>query len=315
MVVEAAVQQLDPTRLRPNPENPRLIFRRDDLRVLEESIAHQGILVPLSVYRDGSAYVLLDGERRWRCARKLNLPRVPVIIQPKPDRMTNLMMMFAIHNQRRDWDPLPTALKLSELEREFAAREGRAPREAELAEIASITRGEVRRLKKLLDLPEDYRSELLDELEKPRSEQRLTVDHVLEATNGAAALRKRHVIDETEEEALRRSIVEKFKQGTIANTVEPRQLARIARAVERDEVPRNAARRVVERLITDPNYTIENAFKASVEQADFEHSTEQLARRLEARLNEHRGRTYSAGDALAVALADLRRAIDEILAK
>ena len=26
------------------------------------------------------------------------------------------MMMFAIHNARQDWDPLPTALKLEELE-------------------------------------------------------------------------------------------------------------------------------------------------------------------------------------------------------
>src|SRR5262249_16320059 len=147
-------------------------------------------------------YVLLDGERRWRCAIKLGLPRVPVIVQPKPDRLQNIMMMFAIHNSRTDWDPLPTAYKLEELEKELPSRQGRGPNERELAELASLTRGEVRRLKNLLGLPADYRDELMRELELPRAEQVLTVDVVLEATRGAAALRKREVLEPTEEDAL-----------------------------------------------------------------------------------------------------------------
>lgn len=39
---------------------------------------------------------------------------MPVIVQPKPDKLQNIMMMFAIHNARRDWDPLPTAYTLQE---------------------------------------------------------------------------------------------------------------------------------------------------------------------------------------------------------
>ena len=49
--------------IQPNPENPRLIFRQEDLEALEESIASQGILVPLTVYRSRSQYIILDGER------------------------------------------------------------------------------------------------------------------------------------------------------------------------------------------------------------------------------------------------------------
>ena len=84
------------------------------------------------------------------------------------------MMMFAIHHARKDWDPLPTALKLQDLEREFEKQHGRKPTELQLSGLASLLRGEVRRLKKLLALPAIYREELLRELDKPRSEQVLT---------------------------------------------------------------------------------------------------------------------------------------------
>lgn len=304
---------LNPRRVIPNPENPRLIFREDELQGLQESIALQGILVPLSLFADGKRYVILDGERRWRCAIKLGLERVPAIVQPKPDRLQNIMMMFAIHNARRDWDPLPTALKLQELENEFCKRQGRPPTEIELAELASLSRGEVRRLKNLLALPKSYLDELMAELEKPRSQQVITVDHVLETTRGAAALRKRDVIDAKEEDQLRRAILKKFRSKVINNTVAPRQLARIARAVEREEVPVAVARRVTVKLIKDPSYSIENAFEGSVEQVDFEHTIEQVSERLEDKLALHQLRGYELGEGLRTSLKRLERTIKKLL--
>jgi ParB family transcriptional regulator, chromosome partitioning protein len=309
-----AASLLDPRQLIPNPENPRLIFHEDELEGLQESIKLQGVLVPLSVYQDGRRYVILDGERRWRCAVKLALDHVPAVVQPKPDRLQNIMMMFAIHNARRDWDPLPTALKLQELEGEFTKRQGRAPTEVELAELASLTRGEVRRLKNLLRLPKSYLDELMDELEKPRSQQVITVDHVLETTRGAAALRRREVISEQEEDQLRRAILNKFRSKVINNTVAPRQLARIARAVERQEVPIGVARRVTAKLIGDAAYSIDDAFAGSVEQVDFEHTIEQSAERLTDKLSLHHHRGYEPGDALRASLKRLERTIKRVLA-
>lgn len=307
------VALIDPSRLERNPENPRLIFRLEDLAQLQDSIKNQGILVPLTVYRDGTRYVLLDGERRWRCALKLGLAQVPVISQPKPDRLQNLMMMFAIHNQRRDWDPLPTAYKLRDLEREFEEAEGRAPNERELAELASIGRGEVRRLKNILSLPEEYHRDLMEELEKPRTEQALTVDHVLEATRGAQALQKRNVIGAGEEEDLRRALVNKFKARVLTSTVEPRQLARVARAVERGEVDKARAREVTMRLIAEPSYSIADAFRDSVAAADFSHGSEQLAARLATRLSEQIEQGYESTSGLEAALEGLRVVIGRVL--
>lgn len=307
------VRLIEPEKIFPNPENPRLIFRQEELDTLQDSIAKQGILVPLTVYQDGSQYYLLDGERRWRSSLKLGLSKVPVIVQPKPDRMQNLMMMFAIHNSRKDWDPLPTALKLAELEKEYTRRNKKTPTEAELAGIASLTRGEVRRLKKLLALPAEYRKMLLDELEKPRSQQILSVDHVLEATKGAESLRKRSIITEKEEDSLRKAIIAKFQTKVINNTVDPRKLIRLSQSVERGEIPINTAKNVIFKLTFDSDYSIDTAFEETVEQADFEHTLDQLVDRMVTRLDEHEKRGYQMSENLRNALKELSAKIKKLV--
>jgi ParB/RepB/Spo0J family partition protein len=305
------VQLADPRRLKENPENPRLIFRQDELLELQDSIKQLGILVPLSVYRrkKDNQFVILDGARRLRCALKLGLHRVPLIIQPEPSRLQNIMLMFAIHGTRREWDPLPTAKKLTELEEEYARTQGRKPSEPELAQLASMPRGQVRRLKKLLALPKSYQDELMEELEKPKLEQTITVDQVLETTKGVEALAKRKIIPSSDEEPLRRAILDKFRKKIITNTVAPRKLARLARAVEREEIPLNTARRVVQQLAKDPKYTIDAAFTESVEHVDFEHGTVQLVERLVLRLTEQQQRRYAVGRELSTALRELLEAL------
>jgi ParB family chromosome partitioning protein len=311
--VSDVVTLLDPNSIDRNEDNPRLIFRSDDLLTLEKSISDQGILVPLTVFKEGRLYRLLDGERRWRCAKRLGLSRVPVIVQPKPERLQNIMMMFAIHHARRDWDPLPTALKLLDLEKEFLKQHGHNPSEIELAGLASLSRGEVRRLRKLINLPDSYRQELLDELEKPKSKQILTVDHVLEATTAASLLRRQKIVSESGENDLRQAIVDKFKSGTIINTVSPRKLARLARAVDRGEVNLSVARSVVNKIIRVPAYTIDRAFQESVEQVDFEHGIEQQIERVTKLLSEHQDRSYMLSPALADSLKRLAKKIREII--
>lgn len=307
------VALLDPHSIQRNDDNPRLIFRPDDLASLEKSISDQGILVPLTVFKEGKGYQLLDGERRWRCAQRLGLSRVPVIVQPKPDRLQNIMMMFAIHHARRDWDPLPTALKLVDLEKEFEKQHDRLPNESELAGLASLSRGEVRRLRKLLNLPTSYRQELLDELEVPRSKQSLTVDQVLEATTAASLLKKRDIVDEKGEDELRKALIAKYRSKVIVNTVAPRKLARLARAVERQEVSLSSARNVVRKLIRDESYSIDEAFRDSVEQIDFEHGIEQQVERLLLLMEQHRERNYSISPSLAESLRKLSREARRLL--
>jgi ParB/RepB/Spo0J family partition protein len=308
-----SVRLIDPHNLDRNPENPRLIFHQDELEDLQDSIALQGILVPLTVYQDGKTYKLLDGERRWLCALKLGLSRIPVIVQPKPDRMQNIMLMFATHKARRDWDPLPTALKLEQLEQEFTKRYSRRPTEKELAGVASLRIGEVRRLKKLLRLPKEYRDELIEELNKPRSKQELKADHVIEATVAVDALRKKEVIKENEEEPLRRAIIDKFRSGVINNTTAPRKLIKLGQAAARKEIPPKVARRVIDELINNASYSIEQAYVDTVERADFQHSLEQLATRVIKHLDEHEEKGYEFSGSLLQVLQELSTRIKTLI--
>ena len=308
-----SIASLETKNISPNPENPRLIFHQDELDALQDSIQQQGILVPLTVYRDEPGFKILDGERRWRCAVKLGLSFVPAIIQPKPAPLQNLMMMFAIHHRRNEWDPLPTALKLERLEELYVERHGTKPTEKQLAEIASLTRGEVRRYKKLLALPSTYRTLLMEELRKPRSKQTLTVDHVLEATAAATAVRKRDIVDDSGEALLRQTIVEKFQARTIENTVDPRKFSRLARAVERNEIPTEDASRVVRKFIDDPGYTIGMMFEETVEAEDFRHSVELLVSRTEDKLREIELRGFGLSDSLISSLKGLAERISQML--
>ena len=307
------VRLIDPRKIVKNDENPRLIFREDELIALEESIQERGILVPLTLFDDGRRFVILDGERRWRCALKLGLSQIPAIVQPKPDLLTNIMMMFAIHKARSDWDPLPTALKLQQLEKVLTQQQRKPPTEEALAAAASLTRGEVRRYRRILEIPEQFKKELMGELEKPRDEQVLTVDHVLEAARGAEALRKREVIDERQERALTNAILAKFRAKIEKSTVAPRLLPKIARAVEREEVSPAKAREAIMRLIKEKEFTVDRAFKLTAAKVDFEHSVEQLVDRLSIQLEEHSQKRYSPSEELRTALRELQEIISKFL--
>ena len=130
--INPSLQEIHPDKINSNPDNPRLIFRENEMNDLLESIREVGIKVPITVYEDGAKFYLIDGERRWRCARKLNLRGIPAIIQPKPSKLENLLMMFNIHNVRVDWDLMPMALKLGEI-RNMLERAGQSTNPKRLA--------------------------------------------------------------------------------------------------------------------------------------------------------------------------------------
>ena len=132
---EQKVVFLHPDDIKSNPENPRLIFYDETLDVLRASIKKNGILVPLTVYqpkKNVEKFVILDGERRWRCSQKLHLRQIPVNIISTPDRRQNILLMFNIHLTRDKWELVPTALKIEDLIRLL-------PKDTALKEIASLT--------------------------------------------------------------------------------------------------------------------------------------------------------------------------------
>ncbi|NWL03597.1 hypothetical protein DM790_22485 [Flavobacterium collinsii] len=147
----------------PNPLNPRMIFDRGDLDDLKKSISKVGILVPVTVYRNTknhpkSPYILLDGERRWRCSQELNLQVIPANIIDEPtDDTQNILYMFNIHHFRKEWELFPTALRL-----ETVAEKLGTDQESILSDFTGVSRSMIRRCKTLLWYPHKYRDTLME---------------------------------------------------------------------------------------------------------------------------------------------------------
>ena len=72
--------------IRPNPAQPRKVFREDALDELAQSIHRHGILQPLSVRRTGNGYELIAGERRLRAATLAGLTEVPCILMTMDEK-------------------------------------------------------------------------------------------------------------------------------------------------------------------------------------------------------------------------------------
>lgn len=182
---------LSPHKIGRNPENPRLIFRQEEMDSLLVSIDTLGIQVPLTVYKEGDGYRLIDGERRWRCALKLNLRTVPALVQDKPSELGNLLLMYNIHALREQWDYYTIASKLTRVIQLFGEENGYSPNEIELSQQTGLSRGQIRRCRLLLELPEEFKNMLLGELEKPKAQQKLSEDFFIEMERSLKAVIKR----------------------------------------------------------------------------------------------------------------------------
>jgi len=259
--------EIDPDLVDKNPVNPRLIFREAEMNQLLDSIREVGIQVPLSVFSSGARYVLLDGERRWRCAKKLNLQAVPVLVQPEPSPLENLLTMFNIHNVRSDWDLMPMALKLRDV-RDMLAKEGQATTAKDLSGLTGVPAPTVRRALELLELPQHYQDELLTEAEKPRDQQRITADVFVEVTKSRRAIERYQpeVFHGVTGEQFVDAMVDKYRSGIVNNVGRFRDVSKIARAERAGGDARDAAPALI-RLVKDKTYKIEDAYQASVESA------------------------------------------------
>jgi ParB/RepB/Spo0J family partition protein len=170
---QIGVKNIPTKDLVPNPHNPRLLFDKQPLDTLQESIRKVGILVPLTVYwgEKEKRWVILDGQRRWMCAQRLNKEKVPVNEVAEPTIVQNIVTMFQIHRLREDWELMPTALKLDVLMRELKEKSDK-----KLAILTGLDPAVVSRCKKLLSYPKKYQDLML----VPEPSKRVRADFFIE---------------------------------------------------------------------------------------------------------------------------------------
>ena len=145
------VQMAPIESLKPNPDQPRKIFDRDDLEELAASIRDKGVLQPILVRthpKEDGVWQIIAGERRWRAAQMARLTEAPIIVKEMDD--VAVFEVAIIENvQRADLNPLEEA----DAYRLLMDRFGRT--QDAVAGVVGKSRSHVANTLRLLQLPEE----------------------------------------------------------------------------------------------------------------------------------------------------------------
>jgi ParB family chromosome partitioning protein len=257
------LRDLPVASIRANERNPRLVFPQDELDRLAESIDLEGILVPLTVFPKQDHYVLVDGERRFRCATTLGLATVPALIVDEKPETDVLIQMFNIHLIREPWKDMPTAKALSRLISDLAAR-GEDASDTVLRDLTGLSVERVRQLRYILTLPEEWQDYIRDNV--------IPMNFFWEL--------KRNVIDALARQrptllgelggisAVAGAFVEKRLDGVITDTVALRRVRPIINFAAEDAgdaASPSVLDDTIRDLVTKPELTIDEAYEDTVQ--------------------------------------------------
>ncbi|MFA7359489.1 MAG: ParB/RepB/Spo0J family partition protein [Candidatus Kapaibacterium sp.] len=251
--------------IRPNPDNPRIVFRQEELDDLLISIKKIDIQVPISVYEDRGKYILIDGERRLRVCKKLNYDKIPAIVQEKPSPLNNLLLMFNIHSLREQWDIFTIASKLPEIIKLFWKEKKYEPNESELSNETGLSRSTIRRCKLIMDLPDRFKEIILNELKKPKNLQTFSEDFFLEMETALKTVVNNFPIYEDNIDQIRTTLIKKYENDTISNITDFRLLRKIATAPNNLDFTKENAENCLTTIFNDNEIGIETIYKNSVE--------------------------------------------------
>jgi ParB/RepB/Spo0J family partition protein len=310
------LREISPDKIERNPENPRLFFRGEEMDTLMSSIKQFGVQVPINVYPDGRKFVLIDGERRWRCAIKLNLKTIPALVQKKPSKLENLLLMYNIHALREQWDYFTIASKLPEVIKLYRLENGTEPNEIQLSERTGLTRSQIRRCTVLLDLPAKYRRMLGAELTLPKQQQKLSEDLFIEMERALKTVGSRVPSVIGNKNKVRDALIEKFHRGIVRNVTDFRMLSKIATSVENLGIEESRATSALKSIFNpNNNVGIEDVFTQRFESTFDEHKiilqVETIADYLES-FSRSNDSPQLSNEAIAV-LRKLRKLIDRAL--
>jgi len=239
-----------------NPLNPRLtkLIPEEELKLDElcNSILEVGgILVPLVVFPKNDKYVVLDGERRLRAAKKLNMRVVPVNIIPKAlNDYENLSRMFNIHLQREQWNTAARAISLGKLEKLLPNVS-----EDQIRAMTGMGRTEYRNAKRILSFPE--------ELQNRAVKGELNPNYLIEMAKALENLEKYYpeILEEYGRDLIIKKWISKIDRRIVKNNTLFRIVGRICRNLSEKK-----ATELIKRLIEEDNYKFEDAWDEAEEE-------------------------------------------------
>jgi len=164
-MTKSAFIEIPVEQIKEDANQPRKNFGTDgDRNRLLLSLKEIGMQQPITVKPDSQdTYVIVDGHRRYRCAKELGLDKVSCRVLDDVTAAQLEKARFEIQNNRRPWKPLERAESLARI-RALAGFQTNK----ELAEYLYLSETLVCNSLKLREQKEDYKR-IMDEFEIPES--------------------------------------------------------------------------------------------------------------------------------------------------
>ncbi len=146
------------SKIVPNPYQPRMHIKPEELIEIADSIREHGIIQPLIITKDKESdkYFIIAGERRFRASQLAGLNKVPVVI--KDVSAQEMLELALIENiQRKDLNPLEEAVAFKNLQDGFNLTH------AEIAKKVGLSRVAITNKIRLLGLPNEVKEAVLNE--------------------------------------------------------------------------------------------------------------------------------------------------------
>lgn len=147
------IMELDISELRPNPYQPRKVFKDESLTELANSIKEHGVFQPIIVKKSIKGYEIVAGERRYRASKMAGLEKIPAIIRQFTDEQ--MMEIALLENLQRE--------NLSAIEEAEAYRrmiESLDITQEELSKRIGKSRSHITNILGLLRLPKEVQTEV-----------------------------------------------------------------------------------------------------------------------------------------------------------
>ncbi len=141
--------EVDISRIKPSPYQPRRRFDAEKLAELAASIRNSGIIQPVVLAREADGtFTLIAGERRWRAAQLAEMKKIPAVFRDLTEEKKAEYALIE-NIQRQDLNPVEEALAYkSLLERYKLTQE-------ELSKRLGKKRSSITNMLRILKLPEE----------------------------------------------------------------------------------------------------------------------------------------------------------------
>ena len=185
----------------PNPFQPRMEFKQDEIKELAKSIKSYGIIQPIIVRKKNDIYEIVAGERRLRACKYLGMKEISAIIKDVDD--LEIAEIAIVENlQRKDLNFIEEAKAYQRLIKEFSITQ------QELAERLGKGQSTIANKLRLLNIPTEVCNQLnFEEITERHARALLKLDDEKSQLKVISQIKERNLnVKETEK------LIEKIKE-------------------------------------------------------------------------------------------------------